>query len=427
MDSDIWPQLLLILILTLLNAFFASAELAIVSVNRNKIKLLAEGGNKKAILVDQLNQESTKFLSTIQVGITLAGFFSSAAAATGLSDDFGAFLSRIHIPYANQISLVLITIILSYFTLVFGELFPKQLALLNPEKVALFCVRPILAVQTVATPFVLLLTKSVHLLMKLTRIDRKKEESGITTQEFISMVNEAKVDGAIDENESGLIRLVLDFNDLTAEDILTPRVDVAAIEEDTPHQNIRALFQKTGFSRLPVYQQSIDHIVGFLHEKDFYSLTPERSIQDIMKPVLFTPGGTRAFILLKRMQNQQIHFSVVTDEYGGTLGIVTLEDILEELVGEIWDEHDQSTTEIQALSEGHYRLIGDTDIGDLFDLFGLSDPPQGTVSGFIMDQLDRIAKEGDAFLYHQIRFTVTKVKGQRILEVEAQKEKIQET
>jgi putative hemolysin len=422
MDSDILPQLLLILLLTLINAFFASAELAIVSVNRNKIKLMAENGNKKAKLIEQLNQESTKFLSTIQVGITLAGFFSSASAATGIADDFGAVLRQIHIPYANQIALILITILLSYITLVFGELFPKRLALLNPEKVALFCVKPILAMQVVATPFIALLTKSVHVLMKLTRTDKKQKDSGITTQEFISMVDEAKVDGAIDENESNFIRMVLDFSRLTAQDILTPRVDVAAVEEHTPYQTVQDIFQKTEFSRLPVYQGSIDHIIGFIHQKDFYTLSPSDSIQTIMKPVLYTPGSTRAATLLQRMQTQQIHCCVVTDEYGGTLGIVTMEDILEELVGEIWDEHDESIHEIQKLSDGAYRLSGKADAKDLFDLFSLSGSPTGTISGLILEHLDRIPAQGESFHYQDIILEITKVSDHRILEVKAYKQ-----
>lgn len=336
METDIPTQLLLILVLTLINAFFASAEMAMVSINKNKIRLLAQQGNHKAILIEQLLREPTNFLSTIQVCITLAGFFSSASAATGIADDVAILL--VNIPYAKEISLIVVTLILSYFTLVFGELVPKKIALSHAEGIALFSVKPIMFISKISKPFVLLLSFSVDTILKI--FGFKAKDEAITEEEIISIVSQAESEGSIDSDDKTLIHAVFTFNDLCARDIVIPRVKVVGIPLQATRLQISEVFKQSEYSRLPVYRENLDNIVGILHEKAFNHDLIDSDLCDLIQKPIYVQENTKIANLLKQMQESKMHISIVQDMHGGTVGIITLEDILEHLIGDIFDETD---------------------------------------------------------------------------------------
>ena len=416
-------QFILILVLTLLNAFFASAEMAIVSVNRNRIKMLADDGNKKASLLVDLLEEPNKFLSTIQVGITLAGFFSSASAATGISEVIGASLSQLGIPYAQSISLVVITIILSYFTLVFGELVPKRIALQKSEQMAMLSVRPIVFVFKFAKPFVKLLSLSTNVLLRVIGMSDTDLEEKVSREEIKSLVDAGEEYGVINQIEKEMINSIFDFDDKLAKEVMTPRTEVYMINSQLP-LSIEELLEEN-YSRIPVYEGDMDNIIGILYLKDFlheaYQVGFENvDIKKLLHRPYFVPECKNIDQLFKELQKSKNHLAVLIDEYGGFSGIVTIEDLIEEVMGDINDEYDDDDPVIRKIDNDTYMVNGLISIKELNDKLHLNLDEEtedyDTLGGFLINQIDYIPSETEECMveYENLVFKIECVKDKRI-------------
>ena len=416
-------QFILILVLTLLNAFFASAEMAIVSVNRNRIKMLADDGNKKASLLVDLLEEPNKFLSTIQVGITLAGFFSSASAATGISEVIGASLSQLGIPYAQSISLVVITIILSYFTLVFGELVPKRIALQKSEQMAMLSVRPIVFVFKFAKPFVKLLSLSTNVLLRVIGMSDTDLEEKVSREEIKSLVDAGEEYGVINQIEKEMINSIFDFDDKLAKEVMTPRTEVYMINSQLP-LSIEELLEEN-YSRIPVYEGDMDNIIGILYLKDFlheaYQVGFENvGIKKLLHRPYFVPECKNIDQLFKELQKSKRHLAVLIDEYGGFSGIVTIEDLIEEVMGDINDEYDDDDPVIRKIDNDTYIVNGLISIKELNDKLQLNLDEEtedyDTLGGFLINQIDYIPSETEECMveYENLVFKIECVKDKRI-------------
>ena len=416
-------QFILILVLTLLNAFFASAEMAIVSVNRNRIKMLADDGNKKASLLVDLLEEPNKFLSTIQVGITLAGFFSSASAATGISEVIGASLSQLGIPYAESISLIVITIILSYFTLVFGELVPKRIALQKSEQIAMLSVRPIVFVFKFAKPFVKLLSLSTNVLLRVIGMSDTDLEEKVSREEIKSLVDAGEEYGVINQIEKEMINSIFDFDDKLAKEVMTPRTEVYMINIKLP-LSIEELLEEN-YSRIPVYEGDMDNIIGILYLKDFlheaYQVGFENvGIKKLLHRPYFVPECKNIDQLFKELQKSKKHLAVLIDEYGGFSGIVTIEDLIEEVMGDINDEYDDDDPVIRKIDNDTYIVNGLISIKELNDKLQLNLDEEtedyDTLGGFLINQIDYIPSETEECMveYENLVFKIECVKDKRI-------------
>ena len=351
-DSDpsgntILIRIIVLLILTLINAFFACAEMAMVSVNKGKIRRLAEKGNKRAILVQQFQEEPTKFLSTIQVAITLAGFFSSGSAASGLAEPLSQVFKRFNLPYTHQVSFVLVILLLSFFTLVFGELVPKRIAQQKPEQISMFCVRPVNGVSKIATPIIKLLTVTTNLVTKPFGISDTNTEEILSREELRSLVKEGQEQGVLDRKEKEMINSVMEFNNKTAREIVTPRMNVYAIDISKPKEEYLEKLINAKYSRIPVYKEDSDNIIGMIFIKDFLREAVKQGyenldIRSLLRKPYIVPENKKIKNLLRELQQSKKQIAVLIDEYGGFTGVVTMEDLVEEIVGEIEDEYDAS-------------------------------------------------------------------------------------
>ena len=423
-DENIFPQLILVLVLTIVNAFFAMSELAVLSVNKSNIKVLAEEGNKKAKLVQKLNEDQTKFLSTIQVGITLAGFFSSATAAVGLSESLGAVLEGWKIPQGETIALVTITIILSLFTLIFGELFPKRIALANPDKIAMFVVYPINLIKVVTTPIVKFLSGTCNLLGKITGLN-KVIASKVTKEEIKYVVETGVSDGIIDEERQKMIESVLKFKDLTATDVMTPRTSTFMIDiEDKLSDYIDDVFVQM-YSRIPVYQENRDNIIGILHIKDLFREYSKNGkdnvdIKKILRQPLFVPEMIKIDKLFEKMKKEKNQIAILLDEFSGVSGIVTMEDIVEEVVGSIRDEYDDEFG-VKKIKDDEYLVEGTLPIQEINREVGLEldeeNPDYDTIAGLIITSLDQFPKAGDKVQIDNVLLTVEEKNNLKITRV----------
>jgi len=430
MESDPGPanvisQLVLIIVLTFLNAYFSSAEMAIVSVNKTRIKLLAEDGNKKAILLEKLLDEPTRFLSTIQVGITFAGFFSSAYAATGLSDDFARWLEMLNVPYASEIALVLITVILAYFMLVLGELFPKRVALKNPEKLALAAVKPIMFISKLASPFVKLLSLSTNLLIILFRMTKDNENDRMSKDELRSMMETGQEHGTINESERAMIDSIFEFDDKVAVEVMTPRTNVYMIDINKPLIDYLDQMIEERYSRIPVYEDDLDNIIGILYMKDYFTEArkvgfEKVDLRNIIHSAYFVPERKNIDELFKELQSKKKHIAILVDEYGGFSGIVTIEDLIEEVMGDIDDEYDEDDPVLQKIDALNYYAKGILPIGDLEDLFDISleevYEDYDTLGGFLTGLLGHIPHEGEEKIieYDHLIFDIKEIRDKRI-------------
>ncbi|MBL4934078.1 hemolysin family protein [Clostridium paridis] len=433
MESDPDPanvisQLILIAILTLLNAFFSSAEMAIVSLNKNKIKILSEEGNKKAQLLERLMQEPTKFLSTVQVGITLAGFFSSASAATGVSEDLGNVLTAINVPYSRQIALVLVTIVLSYITLVFGELYPKRVALKKSETIAMFSVRPILFVSKLTVPFVKLLSVSTNVLLRITGMNSNDLEEKVSKEEIKSLVEVGQEHGVINETEKEMIDSIFEFDDILAEEVMTPRTEVYLINIDRPLIEYLDELLDEKYSRIPVFEGDSDNIIGILYMKDFIIEARKVGfenvdIRKILHPAYFVLERKNIDELFKELQSTKTHMAILVDEYGGFSGIVTIEDLIEEVMGNIDDEYDEDEPDIKKIDNNTYIVNGLVPVDELNESLNLeldSDSDDyDTLSGLLINIIGHIPNEGDQDIieHKDIIFKIEEVKEKRIKKV----------
>lgn len=429
MDSDpssIIYQFLLILILILMNAFFAASEIAVVSANKSRITLLANEGNKKAKALLKLLDEPSRFLATIQVGITLGGFFASASAATNISKPFAEVLKQLGLPASGEIAMVVVTVILSYITLVLGELFPKRLALQNPEAVAMFAVKPIQLVSTFTSPFVKILTFSTNLLVKVSGIHSENLEEKVSKEEIRMMINVGEENGVINEIEKEMIDGIFEFDDTLAREIMTPRVNVFAVDINTSVDEIIDKVLEEQYSRIPVYEEDIDNIIGILYMKDLFTELRKgdinnQCIRKMLRTPYLVPEIKNIDTLFKELQSSKNHMALLIDEYGGFSGIVTIEDLIEEVMGNIFDEHDESNEYIKKIDEDTYLVDGFASIDDINETLHLNLPSEifDTFGGFIIDLLGYIPKDNEraTLEYENMIFQIEKVDQKRISKV----------
>ena len=402
MDSN-GSLILSLIILVAFSAFFSASETAFTSLNRVRVKNLAASGNRRAEKALALAENYDKLLSGILVGNNIVNILSASLATVLFVNLLGG--------RGVSVSTAVMTVIV----LMFGEIAPKSITKEHPERIA-FAFYPLLnAVLKLLTPIIFLTTCWQRLIY---RIFKPADDHGITEEELITIVEEAESGGEIDAHESELIRSAIEFGDLTAEDILTPRVDVIAVERGDSFAEIARAFADSGYSRLPVYEDSIDNIVGILHEKDFYSHKDAQTLDEMMTTPLCVVPATQLDVLLKLLQKAKSHMAVVMDEYGGVSGIVTMEDILEELVGEIWDEHDEVVEDIVSLPEGAYRVSGGASLDDLRELFAIPDTFDSvTVNGWVTEVLGRFPQSGDQFDFDAMHITVERVGKRRVEQI----------
>lgn len=426
LNTNIMAQFILIAILTLINAFFASAEMAIVSLNKNKITLLAEKGNKKAKLLLRFLSEPTKFLSTIQIGITLAGLFSSASAATGISEEFSGYLNTLNVPYSQQISLVLITIVLAYITLVFGELFPKRIAMQKSETIAMFSIVPILYVSKVAVPFVKLLSASTNILVRITGLGEDGLEEKVSKAEIRSLVEVGQEHGVINETEKEMINNIFEFDDIVAHEVMTPRTEVFLIDINEPTAQFVDKLLEGKYSRVPVFEDSIDNIVGILYMKDFVLEARKNgfenvNIRDILQAPYFVYENKNIDVLFKELQSSKNHMAILIDEYGGFSGIVSFQDLIQEVMGTMEDDYDDDEPYIKKVDDNTYIVSGLLSLDELNDLLDLElvSKNYNTIGGFLISLIGRIPNnnEEETIEYGNAIFKIEEVKENRIKKI----------
>ncbi len=416
--SEVVGQLLLQLILILVNAFFAATEIAVISLNENKVKAKAEDGDKKAAKMLKIIEEPTRFLSTIQIGITLAGFLASAFAADNFAEKLSAAairtfgISDSKAGLVNTVAVVIITLILSFFTLVFGELVPKRVAMRHKEKLAEAVCGTITGLSVALKPIIWLLTVTTNGVLRLFGIDPREKDDPVSEEDIVIMLDAGADEGSLDENDITYIKNVFKLDGKTAEDVMTPRRSLIMVPKDASSEEILGLIESEEYSRIPVYEDSIDNIVGILHTRDYLLKyrRPGFTLDDAMFPATFVPSAAHLDSLFKDMQNEHNHLVVIINEYGETAGIVTMEDILEEIVGEIWDERDEEVEDIVKTGENTYRVLGSANLEDFFDFFGL-EPDDGTeastVNGWITEKVGGIPEKGESFDYRNIAVAVT--------------------
>ena len=415
-------QIVLIVVLTLINAFFAMSEMAVISANKTKIEIYAKDGKKKALLVQKLLDNETNFLSTIQVGITLAGFFSSATAAGQMSDLFSGWLLSLNIPYAETIAVVVITLLLSVLTLIFGELLPKKIALTSPEKIAMNVAGPINVVRILTIPLVKFLSGSCNLICKLIGLNKYLVEDKVSEEEIISVVEEGVEDGTLDVEKQKMIESVLKFNDLTATDIMTPRIKVFMIDIEEPlSEYLNDIFEQK-FTRIPVYKETRDNIIGLIHVRDLMQAIIEKGVENVkidkvMRKALYVRDMMKINKLFQVMKDTKNQIAILLDEFGGVSGIATMEDIVEEVVGNIYDEYDDEKNFIR-LNDNQYLVNGDTPIQEVnrdLDLeFDEENNNYDTIGGLVLATLDTFPKGGEVLTFDNIEIVVQKVKNQKI-------------
>ena len=403
----IW-QFLLLFALILVNAFFAASEIAIITLNDNKIQKMAEDGHKKARQVLKLTADSSNFLATIQVGVTLAGFLTSASAANSLSGPLANWFIGLvpaaapHQGLVETVCLVVVTLIVSFFSLVLGELAPKRIAMQKAEPLSFAVVGLLRGLSKIARPVVWLLSVSTNLIVRLFGMDPHADEEQVTEEEIRMMVDVGEEKGVIEGSQKEMINNIFEFDDITAEEIMTPRVDVAALDVEDSIEEALALGVESGYSRIPVYEEDIDHVIGILYVKDLLPyvgrLLPEAvSLRDFVRPTYFTPGTKRCGALFTEMTEKHIQLACVVDEYGGIAGIVTIEDLLESIVGNMQDEFDHEEEEITRLSDNVFDVDGSCPVEELGEQIGI-DLPEGdydTVAGLLLDRLGRIPEENE--------------------------------
>ncbi len=409
MDSSDSIIILVMIALVTMSAYFSATETAFSSLNRIRLKNMAENGNKRAASTLKLSERFDRLLSTILVGNNIVNIAVTSIATVYFTKLLG-----------DAAGPTVATAVITVLVLIFGEISPKSLAKESPEKFAMFSAPIMKVLMWVLTPVNFLFSLWKQLLNKIIRSDNSPS---ITEEELLTIVEEAKEDGGIDESDSELIRSAIEFYDLHAVDIFTPRVDIEAVQRDADRDAIAAKFSQTGFSRLPVYDETIDDIVGIIHLKDFYVKVYHQGhpLSEIIKPAVFITRSMKIKDLLRLLQKEKAHMAVIADEYGGTQGIVTMEDILEELVGDIWDEHDEVVEEFEKLGDNTYRIVCSANLDEMFELFDKKadeETDMTTVSGWVMERLGKIPDEGDRFEWENLSVTVIKTDGRRVLEIE---------
>ena len=426
-ESSIAIQIVLIVVLTLINAYFAASEMAIVSVNKSKIHRLSEEGNKKAKLVEKLLDQPTNFLSTIQVAITLAGFFNSASAATGISKSFADVLKNWSVPYADTIAVVLITILISFITLIFGELVPKRIALQKAESYSMFCAKPILVISKIASPFIKILSWSTKFILRIFGMANENVEESLSREEIRSMVESGQENGVFNEIETDMITNIFEFDDSLALNVMTPRTDVYCIDiNDALSDNIDQMMTMQ-YTRIPVYDDSIDNIIGILNMKDF-AIEARKvgfdnvDIKKLLRKPYFVLETKNIDDLFRELQKEHQHIAILVDEYGGFSGIITVEDLIEEIMGDIEDEYDHDDEpKLQKIDNNNYIVDGNYLLDDLDDELDLklSNNNHDTIGGFVLHLLGEIPEENQqrTVKYENLTFLIISVKGNRVTKI----------
>lgn len=418
-QGDLPSQIFIIVLLLLVNAFFAASEMAIISSNPVKIDMMIKNGNKKAKMVKKLQENETNLLSTIQVGITLAGFFSSATAASSIS---GILSESLNIP--ENFSLIIITLILSYFTLVLGELFPKRLALRAPEKVALKFARAISIIKTIFKPVVFILSASTNLLIKIFRL-KTKENDGVSEEEIKAMINSGVESGTINQKEQELITAVFSFDNLKVKDIMMPRINVFMLEINTPISKMKKLIKQEQYTRVPIYEKTKDNIIGILNLKDIFlflnaSFTKE-DIKGILRKPIFITETMKCSRLLKEFQSNNNQCAMVIDEEGSVSGFVTLEDLTEEITGNIYDEHDDITPQIINIEDNEFIIDANTSIHDINKTLNLNITNKNenytTVAGYIMHYSETVPNIDEEITINNLKFKILESNEKRLIKV----------
>lgn len=433
MDDGFISQIVLLCLLIGSNAFFAASEIAFISLNEQKMRRLSADGDKTASLIYELAKEPSKFLATIQIGITLAGLLASAVAAESFADNLADFLISFNLPLdrglLKAVSVVGITICLSYFSLVLGELVPKQLALKNPETICRLSIHPLRIVYRLSSPFIKFLSFSTNMVLKLFGINSTIQENTITEEEIRMLMEAGQEKGTIPTTEKEMIDNIFDFDDTPVSEIMTHRTDVVALPIDAAPADILDTVVNEKFSRIPIYQDTMDNIIGILHIRDLIPLvinTQEINLHDIIKEPYFVPKSKKNNELLRELQKTKTHMAVIVDEYGGTSGIVTIEDLLEEIVGSILDEHDEEQKEYEKLDESTYLIDGAADLEEVNQILGINLPTEDfeTLNGLLIGELGRIPKENEnpVIKLDSWVFKVEAVEDRRITKVRACKE-----
>jgi putative hemolysin len=402
---------IVIAVLIIMSAYFSGTEIAFASLNKVRLKNMANNGNRRAEKALALSENFDRILSTVLIGNNIVNI-AAASIATVIFVNFfgekGAWIS---------------TVVMTVLVLIFGEISPKVIAKDASESYAMFSTPILRILMFIFWPLHVVFGLWKKLIAKIIRTPSKKS---FTEEELITIVEEAETEGEIDEHESKLIRSAIEFNDLDAEEIITPRVDLVAVPETTAVEEIRQTFFENRFSRLPVYRQSIDHIIGVIHEKDFLRnlIDKKEPIKNIIKPIICASPDVKISVLLRRLQQSKSHMAVIVDEFGGTEGIVTLEDILEELVGEIWDEHDEVIESFTEVEQNKFLVNANTDLDDFFEKFGLGKIPDDfegqKLSKWVIKKIGHIPNIGDRFTYENLSVSVVKTDYRRVLEIEVE-------
>jgi CBS domain containing-hemolysin-like protein len=405
MDTHTITLIALLIFLLICSAFFSASETAFSSLNRIKIKSWANHGNKKAAKVLALSENYDKLLSAVLIGNNVVNIASSSIAAVIFMGFFGNF------------GVTISTLVMTVLVLVVGEISPKTLAKESPEQFAMFSAPILKAFMILLAPTYVLVRAWKKMIVKLFRLNADRS---VTEEELLTFVEEVRQEGGINEREEDMIKQAIEFDDLTANDILTPRVDVEAVSLEDSIEEIERQFFSTRFSRLPVYKNSIDNITGVILQKDFHYkvMKMNHPLESIIKPIVFTTKSIKIAKLLKTLQEKKSHIAVIIDEFGGTVGIVTIEDIVEELVGEIWDEHDDVVEKIIKIDEFTYKIIGNTELDELFELFGKkNETNSNTVGSWVIETIGGIPKEGYSFTFENLTITISKTLRHRVMEV----------
>ena len=410
MDGDSW-NLIIILICLVFSAYFSATETAFSSLNKIRMKNLADKGDKRAVKTLRLSEDFDGLLTTILIGNNIVNILMASLSTV-------LFVKWIGDGNGPGVSTLITTIVV----LIFGEVTPKSIAKEFPEKFAMFSTPLLRLLKFLLTPFCWLFKQWKKLVS--TVFKHKEPDVTITEEELITFVEETAQEGTIDEQESEMIRNVIELSDLEAKDILIPRIDIVAVEKDMARDEIDAIFKESGYSRLPVYDNTVDRIIGIIHHKDFYNLKENFNLDDCMKKPLFIIEGKNISDLLKELQAKKSHMAVVIDEYGSTIGIITLEDILEEIVGDIWDEHDEVVNEIENVSETEFIVLGSTHIDKVLECLDIEDEEESdvvTISGWITEKLDKVASEGDSYTFKEHLFEILNMDVNRIEKIRVTK------
>ncbi len=406
-DISVWYYLI-IAVLVMLSAFFSGTETAFSSLSKVRIKTLIEDGNKRAVQAMKVYEKYDRAISAILIGNNIVNIGSSSLATIICIAFFGSAGSAVS------------TVVMTIIVLIFGEVLPKAIAKNNADSIALAVAPILLGFMKILTPFTAFFSGLIALVNKVL-LRNKKEQPSVTEDELKIILEEIEDEGVLNEHDSKLMQSALDFTQVAVDEVLTPRVDVVAAEEHDSAEHIKELFLSEGYSRIPVYRKDMDHILGVINSKDFFKVyfdAPEKvSVESLLQPVLYVPPKKLIAPLMKELQRRKMHMAIVTDQYGGTIGIATLEDMIEEIIGEVWDENDEVETEFIKQDDTHYLASGDMNISDLFEQFEMEEPEEltvNTVGGWVQSNLDRMPQVGDSFVYDTLSVRVEQVQNKRV-------------